>query len=151
MRLQTKYFGEIEYNKEDVLVFTNGLFGFEDEKEFLLLPFEGSSETLLCFQSIQTSQLAFIAMNPFSVNPAYTPVLSDEELRQMEVSHSKELCYYVLCVVKDPIAESTLNFKCPVVVNPDTSRAAQVILNTDQYHMRHRLDEFHGEKGGRTC
>ena len=39
------------------------------------------------------------------------------------------LCYYVLCVVREPVQESTLNFKCPVVVNPDSRRAIQVILN----------------------
>ena len=151
MQLQTKYFGELEYTKEDVLSFPKGLFGFDDETEFLLLPFVGGDDALLCFQSIKTPPLAFIAMNPFALNPGYAPVLAEEELQMMEVSRSEDLCYYVLCVVKDPIAESTLNFKCPVVVNPDISRAAQVILNTDEYNMRHRLGEFHNEKGGGIC
>ena len=44
--------------------------------------------------------------------------------------------------------ESTLNFKCPVVVNPDSRRAIQVILESDAYHMRHRLAEFQGGKAG---
>ena len=58
------------------------------------------------------------------------------------------LCYYVLCVVREPVQESTLNFKCPVVVNPDSRRAIQVILESDAYHMRHRLAELPGGKGG---
>ena len=51
MRLQTKYFGEIDCPEEDLLHFPEGLFGFEEEKEFFLLPFEDSEGTLLCFQS----------------------------------------------------------------------------------------------------
>ena len=65
MKLQSKYFGEIEYLQADVISFPAGLFGFEEEHEFLLLPFDGSAGTLLCFQSIQTPALAFVAMEPF--------------------------------------------------------------------------------------
>lgn len=148
MQLQTKYFGPVEYEKEDILTFSNGLFGFETEKSFLLLPFAGSEGTLLCFQSIHNPSLAFIAMNPFSLDPTYSPVLSSEELSVMGVERSEDLCYYVLCVVREPISESTVNFKCPVVVNPDAHEAIQVILNTGDYHMRHKLSEFHhGEAG----
>ena len=50
-----------------------------------------------------------------------------------------------------PVQESTLNFKCPVVVNPDSRRAIQVILESDAYHMRHRLAEFQGGKAGTLC
>lgn len=142
LQLNTKYFGSIHYQDNDVLHFSNGLFGFEQETAFLLLPFEGSDGNLLCFQSTQTPSLAFIAMNPFSLDPSYSPILSKEELCLMDVERSEDLCYYVLCVVRDPIGESTVNFKCPVIVNPDTCKATQVILDTNVYHMRHRLAEF---------
>ena len=42
IKLQTKYFGEIEYADKDVVRFPDGLFGFEEEQAFLLLPFDGS-------------------------------------------------------------------------------------------------------------
>ena len=32
----------------------------------------------------------------------------------MEVETSQELCYYVLCAVREPVSESTVNIKCPV-------------------------------------
>lgn len=81
LQLDTKYFGRIDYRPEDVLSFPNGLFGFENEREFLLLPFAGSEENLLCLQSVNAPSPAFIAMNPFSLNPQYAPQLSAEELR----------------------------------------------------------------------
>ena len=142
MNLESKYFGRITYNSEDVLEFPNGLFGFEQEKQFLLLPFSGSQGNMLCLQSILAPSPAFILMNPFSLKPDYAPVLSGEELQLMGVSHSYELCYYVMCVAREPVGESTVNLRCPVVVNPDLHRACQVILDTEEYHMRHRLDEF---------
>ena len=150
MKLQTKYFGEIDYEREDVLSFPAGLFGFEDEKEFLLLPFEGSGETMLCFQSVQTSALAFVSMNPFALMPEYEPELQDHELAELGVGESTALAFYVLCVVKNPVADSTVNLKCPVAINPDTRTARQVILDTDRYEMRHPLAGF-GKKEGGPC
>ena len=150
MKLQSKYFGEIEYLDEDVISFPAGLFGFEDEHQFLLLPFEGSAGTLLCFQSIQTPALAFVAMDPFALMPDYTPVLQPNELKDLGVSDSQELGFYVLCVVKTPVSDSTVNLKCPVAIHPETRVARQVILEADAYEMRHPLDQF-GSREGAPC
>lgn len=147
MKLQSKYFGEIEYVEDDILTFPYGLFGFEEEHQFLLLPFEGSAGTLLCFQSIQTPALAFVAMDPFSLLPDYTPVLQPHELEEMGVSDTQELAFYVLCVVKKPVADSTVNLKCPVAIHPDSRVARQVILDSDAYEMRHPLAQFGNEEG----
>ncbi len=65
----------------------------------------------------------------------------------MQVKDSRELCYYALCVVKNPVSNSTVNLKCPVVVNEDTRRCMQVILDADEYNMRHLLAEFEEKEG----
>lgn len=151
MRLKTKYFGEIDCQEEDMLRFPNGLFGFEEERDFFLLPFEGSEGTLLCFQSVSTPTLAFVAMNPFSLKPDYAPVLTAEELKAMEAERSEDLCYYALCVVRSPVADSTVNLRCPVVVNDQTRRAVQVILESGGYHMHHLLSEFGRKEEAGSC
>lgn len=142
MEIQTKYFGQVLYESGDVLRFRDGLFGFEEEKEFLLLPFADSGGALLCFQSVATPGLAFVAMNPFSLKPDYAPQLQPAELKAMGVARSQELSFYVLCVVRQPVSESTVNLKCPVAVNEDTGAAMQAILEDGGYEMRHRLAEF---------
>lgn len=146
MELRTKYFGTISCCEEDMLHFPAGFIGFEDETEFFLLPFEGSNGTLLCFQSVKTPALAFVAMDPFVLDPDYTPELTDSELKQMGVQCSQELSFYTLCVVKDPVSSTTVNFRCPVTINNDTCTAMQVILERNEYHMHHLLSEF-GPKG----
>lgn len=146
MQLKTKYFGSISCPEEDMLHFPHGFIGFEEETEFFLLPFEGSEGTLLCFQSVKTPGLAFVAMNPFALNPEYTPILTDAELTEMGVERSQELAFYTLCVVKEPVGNTKVNFRCPVAVNEDTHQAMQVILETNEYHMHHLLSEF-GRKG----
>ena len=146
MELRTKYFGTISCNEDDLLHFPAGFIGFEEETEFFLLPFEGSDGTLLCFQSVKTPALAFVAMNPFALDSDYTPELTDSELKQMGVQYSQELSFYTLCVVKEPVSSTTVNFRCPVVINENTHTAMQVILESNAYHMHHLLSEF-GQKG----
>ncbi len=148
MELQTKYFGAIRYQVEDVLHFPEGVFGFDQEQEFLLMPFDGGDGMLLCLQSVNTPSLAFVAMDPFKLTRAYAPVLPEKELRQLGVEHSTDLCYYSFCVVKAPISDSTINLKCPIAINDVTRRGKQVML--DQYEMRHMLSEF-SQKEGNSC
>ena len=150
MKLQTKYFGEIDYEAGDVITFPVGPFSFEEEHEFLLLPFDGGAGSLLCFQSVHTPALAFVAMDPFALLPGYEPVLQPHELKELGVGDSQELGFYVLCVVKKPVSDSTVNLKCPVAIHPETRVARQVILETDAYEMRHPLAEF-GKEEGAVC
>jgi len=150
MLFDTKYFGRIDCPEEDKLHFPEGLFGFEEEKEFFLLPFEGSEDTLLCFQSAVTPGLAFVAVNPFSLKPDYAPVLSPGELKALGVERSEELCFYTLCVVRSPVGDSTVNLRCPVAINDRTRQAVQVILEEGAYHMHHLLSEF-GRKEEAKC
>ncbi len=150
MKLQTKYFGEIDYEAEDVITFPVGPFSFEEEHEFLILPFDGGAGSLLCFQSVHTPALAFVAMDPFALLPSYEPVLQPHELKELGAADSQELGFYVLCVVKKPVSDSTVNLKCPVAVHPESRVARQVILETDDYEMRHPLAEF-GKEEGAVC
>ncbi len=142
MRLNTKYFGEIECRPEEKLFFPEGLFGFEEEKEFFLLPFEGGEGSLLCFQSAVTPGLAFVAVNPFHLKPDYAPVLTPGELKALGAECSEELSFYALCVVRSPVGDSKVNLRCPVAVNEDTRQAGQFILEEGGYRMNHFLSEF---------
>lgn len=151
MKVATKYFGEIDFESEDVFHFSDGLFGFEEEKKFLLLPFAGSDGTLLCLQSVGTPGLAFVVMDPFSLRGDYSPELREEERKALGASSCEELCFYVLCAVKEPVADSTVNLKCPVVFHPGTRKAMQVILETSAYEMRHPLSEFGQKEGAALC
>lgn len=151
LKLQTKYFGEVDYDQEDIISFPSGLFGFEEEQEFLLMPFEGSAGNMLCLQSRATSALAFVVMNPFALDPTYEPELQPDELKSLRVEENHELGYYVMCVVKQPVSESTVNLKCPLAIHPQLRVGRQVILDTEVYQMRHPLAQFASKEDAAPC
>ena len=66
MEISTKYFDRVSVSEKDVIRFENGMFGFENLKEYILISFEPGSDNLMCLQSTQDSELAFILMNPFN-------------------------------------------------------------------------------------
>ena len=122
MKLDTKYFGPVEYSVTDVLSFPQGLFSFEEERQFLLLPFHGSEGTMLCLQSVKTPALAFVAMNPFALLPSYAPELRPEELEQLGCPKAK-ICAIMYCApskTRWPTAQSIC-----VAPSPSTMRAAR--------------------------
>ena len=151
MKLETRLLGTIEYGREDVLTFPNGLPSFEDEHAFLVLPIEGSGGGLLCLQSVTTPALSFLMMNPFPLCPSYAPVLQPKEREEMGVSRDEELCFYVLCALKRPVERSTVNLKCPIVLNPDRKLGCQVILDTQAYSMHHPIADLSKSKEDASC
>lgn len=104
---------------------------------------------MLCLQSTATPALAFIVLDPFALKPDYAPVLRKPELQQFGVADAGELGFYVLCAVKKPVSDSTVNLRCPLVVHPETRVARQVIM--EQYEMRHPLSEFGSGEGAVPC
>ena len=84
--------------------------------------------------------LALAVLDPFTLKPDYAPELERGELKAFGVKEAGELGFYVLCAVKNPVSESTVNLKCPLVVHPETREARQIIM--ERYEMRHPLAEF---------
>lgn len=139
MKLRTKYFGEMEYVQDEIIKFPEGLFGFEDEKEYLLIRFDDRDDTLLSLQSLKTPYLAFITMNPFRVMNDYEPYIADGDLDFLGVNNQELVAIYAIAVVADEVEHTTVNLKAPLVINPETKKGRQVILEDPRYTFRHRF------------
>lgn len=143
MEISTKYFDDVTVEEKDIIFFEDGIFGFEYNKKYVLIEFEEGSDNLLCLQSVSDSELAFVIMNPFNLKADYQPQLSDDDVVDLKINENTEgVLYYVICVVKETISESTVNLKCPLVINPDNKRAKQIILDNDEYTFKHELKQF---------
>ncbi len=138
--MKTKYFGEVTFSRDEILTFNNGIFGFENSKKFALMNFEDGTDAMVCLQSTEDEDLAFVLMNPFFLMPDYQPEIKDSDIKALEVDkNTKGVLYYVVCVVRDSVSDSTVNFRCPIVINPETKKAVQVILENSKYSFKHPL------------
>ena len=139
MTINNKYFGSIEYSPEEKICFPEGLFGFEEERDFLPIPFEEDSDTLICLQSLGDENLCFILLNPFHFFAFYNPRISDADRSAIGSPKDEDISYYVIGVIRDRISDSTANLKAPIAVNFHTRDARQIILEDPAYTFRHPL------------
>lgn len=152
MKIQTKYCGEITYESDQLLHFPEGLFGFEEEHTFLLLRLEDDEASPFCLQSTQTPELAFIVLDPFQLVPDYAPELSDADCARLGDPTGEHIALYAICVLREPMNESTVNLRCPIAMHMETQIAFQVMLTGDSgYTFRHRLSDLATAKGDTSC
>ncbi len=132
------------YDVSEVIEFEEGLYGFESYKKFLPLPLVEENDNFLNLVSLEDSSVEFLVMNPFSFLEDYTPEITKEDKEKLQVKDSKDLSFYVICVMREELEDSTVNLKCPIAVNVANRKAMQIILQTEKYHFRHELVEVMG-------
>lgn len=143
MEIKTQYFGSIPCSEEELIHFSDGLFGFSELKNYVPLAFQDNSDALISLQSIDDCRISFILMNPFQLYSEYVPALSAEDSDLLKASYDeKNISYYVICVIHEQMEESTVNLKAPIAVNTDTREAKQIILDNPLYKFRHPIKDF---------
>ena len=138
---------EFSFREDSVIQFPEGLFGFENCTKFVPVAISEDSDAIISLESLDDEDVSFIAMNPFMLMADYNPILSEIDKEKLEYDKEEDLSFYVLAVVKQPTEESTVNLKCPIVVNAIKKRGIQIILNGDTYDFRHTLKELAEKRG----
>lgn len=142
MEINAKYFGQVSYEENEAIHILNGLIGFEAYTEYLPIPFHEDNDSLISLQCLEDETLSFILMNPFGLLNDYTPSLSGQDMKELDAETAEDLSYYVICVMRDSVAESTVNLKAPLVVNVRSRQARQVILDQSEYTFRHVIGDM---------
>ena len=143
-RVQTKCFGEIEFQESSVFHFPLGLPAFENERAFLYLDRPGAAP-LMFMQSLATPSLCFILLPILAVDPGYRLSLEEEqaELLGLETADPRigqdVLCAAIVCAARRPDEVPTANLLAPVVVNFRKQVGLQVIQPAAGYSHCHPL------------
>lgn len=142
-KIETKYCGAITYSPDELIRFPDGLFGFEGLHDFLLIRLEEDAASPYCLQSTEDPNVAFIMLDPFELVPDYAPDLSDEDCARLGDPTGEQIALYAICVLREPMSESTVNLRCPVAMHMETRIAFQVMLGGDNgYTFRHKLSDL---------
>ena len=144
-KINTLRFGELEIEEQDVVRFADGIPAFEDEHEFVVLPYEEGTPYMF-LQSMMTPELAFLMTDPFVFFPDYSFELDDENMEKLAINSMDDvLVCTLISVPRSGVADMTTNLLAPVVINRHTMQARQIVLEKTQYTTKHRL--FPAKKG----
>ena len=138
-KVDTVRFGEIDVEEDKIVHFEQGIPAFEDEHEFLVIPYDAESPYYF-MQSLTTPDLAFLLTVPFVFFPDYEFELDDEVLKHLGIKQQEEILIYALITIPGgKVEDMTANLMAPVVINTTNMQARQVVLDRSGYTTRHRL------------
>lgn len=136
--IQTR-FGEVEYNPENIINFPEGVIGFKDLHEFIVMPNEKPGP-LFWFQSLEDPEVAFLLTDPTNFFLEYRVVPDNDERKKLGMRKNDQV--HVLSVVSLHQDRSiTLNLQAPVLFASHSNRALQVILEKTSYSTREALPQ----------
>ena len=147
-KIYTSRFGEIEVDEKKIIRFKDGIPAFEDEHEFVILPYEEESPYYF-MQSLSSPDLAFLLTIPFLFFNDYTFELDDETVNELGIEDSENVFYYSMVTIPNgSIRYMTANLLAPIVLNGANMQAKQVVLEKSNYTTKHRLFPESAKKEG---
>jgi flagellar assembly factor FliW len=147
MEINTRDFGIIEVQDDAIYEFDEGLYGFEGARKFAVFEKSFEDVSFLYLQCIDNIVPCFLVFEPWDLHPEYRPSLAKEDMESCQVGDIEELIFLVIASVPESIKDLSVNIKSPVVLNPKTRKARQVILQNPDYTVRYLPFHQDGKAG----
>ena len=139
MVITTKLFGEVEIDENKKITFVQGIIGFPDLKDFLLIHDSDSEGGIKWLQSIQEPAFAMPVIDPLIVMPDYNPQIEDELLKPLKITDEQEVLVIVTITVPSDLTKMSVNLKAPIIISGETRLANQIITDDEQYKVKYPI------------
>ena len=138
MKVKTTRFGELEVNPTDIITFSEGLLGFENQKKYFVVD-PGDSTLILWLQSTEDEKIAFPIIEPKIFKPDYIARLSAAELRELKLENINHSAVFSILTIPEDVTQMTANLKAPLVINLKEQIAKQVVLQENEYTIKYLM------------
>ena len=142
MTIETKLFGEINVDEGKLITFPQGIIGFPELKDFLLIHDGEGSDSIKWMQSIQEPAFAMPVVDPLSIIPDYNPDIEDELLKPLDGVTQDNMLVLVTITVPKEIEKMSVNLKGPIIINSEARKAGQLIIDDDKYQVKYPIYEI---------
>lgn len=121
--INTREFGEITVASDYIFNFTNGLLGFENLHEFVLISVEDTAPFKWLI-SIDQPEIGFILLSPWLADEFFNPGKS--------IDTQKNAVFVIIKLGKSK-GEMTANMKAPLILDAEFNKGEQIILPSDKF------------------
>src|SRR5262245_32329540 len=131
--IRSRRFGTYEVPAARVITFAAGLIGFPDLHRFALLEPGRPRSPFRFLISVDLPEIAFVVCDPQDFWPGFTaevPAPSDPH---------GHLAVLVMVTVPANPHEMTANLMAPLVIDSESRRGVQIVIDTGRYSTRHPL------------
>jgi flagellar assembly factor FliW len=125
-------------SRDAVIHFEEGLIGFSECKDFVLMENESIAPFRL-LQSLEWPQVGFLVLDPTLLINNYYDRVPQRDWAALEVEGEIRPLAFVIVVIGATPETSTGNFQAPLLVNYEKMTGKQVILTDSGLSVRHPL------------
>ena len=136
--INTTRFGEIEIDESQTIHFPEGLLGFPENKDFIIMEHRPGSP-FLWLQSLTSPELAFVMTNPFLIKKDYLKNIPEEEILMKSEEGTNTIIFSLVTIPQGKVEKTTVNLLGPIVIDTKSRKARQVILANSGYSHCHPM------------
>ena len=125
MLVKSTRFGSVSANDEDVLVFPNGLIGFEKTKHWIILPDRDNSD-VAWLQATSQPQVALPIVSPRKFIPDYKVTVGQRDLAILQTRSVDRI--FVMLVLSKTGKTLTANLRGPIILNLTQRIGIQTVI-----------------------
>lgn len=138
MIVKTGRFGDLEVNEGDLLHLSEGVIGFPEDRQYVLVD-PGDETLILWLQSTNNPRLAFPLLEPKVFKPEYVVRLSAAEERELGLTGVRAAAVFCVLTIPNDLTQMTANLKAPIVINLKDRIARQVVLQENDFPIKHPM------------
>jgi flagellar assembly factor FliW len=135
MQIATSRFGVVSFEESDVLKFPEGILGFTNLRQFVLLD-DPTDDIFVWLQSCETPEIAFPVLEPELFSQNYKITLTRVEMETLGANNLEGLRLFSIITIPDDPTKMTANLKAPIVINVQKRLARQCVLQDIHYAVR---------------
>lgn len=138
LRIETTRFGPIEVQREELIHFPEGLIGFGQFKDYVILEHPGGGP-FMWLQAVEAAHLAFVICDPLLFKPDYKVSVKKEDLDSIHIEEIGDGVVVVILVVPRNPKEITANLQGPLVINHVERLGKQLVLTGPEYTTKYQV------------
>lgn len=140
MKAKTRLFGEIDIAEDKIIKMEQGIIGFPNMKNFTLIYDleKGEKDAIKWFQSMDEPEFAMPVMEPQLLVEDYNPSVSEEVWNTLGDITPENSLILATVTIPSEIEKISINLKAPIIINMDTKKANQIIVE-DDYPVKYEI------------
>ena len=135
MQIETRAFGTIEIDEDQIITLTEPMAGFPGHSRFAVLD-PDPDVPFKWFQSVDSAEVCFLITDPAPFFPDYRVELSKRQLQDLDIDEDTDTAVAVVLRVPEEMTEATANLLAPFIFNTRAKLARQVILEGSGHPVR---------------
>lgn len=128
----------LSINKENIITFEEGILGFDDLKQYILLHIE-ECRPFEWLVSVDNPLVSFAILHPAPYFSDYNPMESMDELASLGFGDAKSVETFCIVTLGKSAADSTMNLKGPLLIDMEKKMGKQIVKTEDYYSLHHPL------------